>query len=443
MKIEILGYLIIPLGLILACLKNKYLLYTILIFIGFTGASIIRIGDLSIQPAYYLSGIFIIKQIIDILKNKRKIKINKFLIIFIIICICSIVMPKIIEGINIEIINQNGENAYAKFTSHNITQLMYLIYCFIFLVAITDYLNQNREERKNVIKFMIIGAVVVSILGIYQELAYIYKWPFDIIFRSNVNGNVQPYGSFVRMYSTTIEPSMLAYYLVPMFALITSINEEGIKYKYLILALILFVGFGSTSSTFILGLIVTTMILIINAFIEKDIDIKIRNKSILKKFAIVLLIGIICLLIIYIINKNIVINIFEGLLQKLTRNNLSGQERSSAFINHILVGLRFPLLGIGFGTVRSKDLFSTWICNIGLFGTAVFIYYLFDVIRKLRKNKCNISYGTANFIIVVFICAFASVPEPYNLFIWLMLAMAESLIQDTQKVEDKNENINS
>ena len=155
MKIEMLGYLIIPLGLILACLENKYLLYTILIFIGFTGASIIKIGDLSIQPAYYLGGIFIIKQIIEILKNKRKIKINKFLIIFIIICICSVIMPKIIEGLNIEIINQNGKITNAKFTSHNITQLMYLIYCFIFFVVITDYLNQNKQERKNVINYMI------------------------------------------------------------------------------------------------------------------------------------------------------------------------------------------------------------------------------------------------------------------------------------------------
>ncbi len=437
MKIEMLGYLIIPLGLILACLENKYLLYTILIFIGFTGASIIKIGDLSIQPAYYLGGIFIIKQIIEILKNKRKIKINKFLIIFIIICICSVIMPKIIEGLNIEIINQNGKITNAKFTSHNITQLMYLIYCFIFFVVITDYLNQNKQERKNVINYMIIGAIIVSILGIYQELAYIYKWPFDIIFRSNINGNIQPYGSFVRIYSTTIEPSILAYYLVPMFALITSINDENIKYKYLFLALILLTGFGSTSSTFILGLIITTIILVINAFIQKDIDIKRRNKSILRKFTIVILIGAICLLIIYLINKNIVINIFQGLVQKITRSNLSGQERSSAFINHILVGFRFPLLGIGFGTVRSKDLLSTWICNIGILGTGIFIYYLIDLVKKLRKNKSTISYGTANFIIVVFICAFASVPEPYNLFIWLMLAMGESMVQLEETKENR------
>lgn len=437
MKIEILGYFIIPLGLILACLKNKYLLYTILIFIGFTGASIIRIGDLSIQPAYYLGGIFIIKQMIDILKNKRKVRINKFIIIFMIICICSIIMPKLIEGMNIEIIDQNGQIADAKFTSHNITQLMYIIYCFIFFVVIKDYISQNKGEIKNIIKFMLIGVVVVAILGIYQELAYIYNWPFDIMFRSNIHGNVQPYGSFVRIYSTTIEPSILAYYLVPMFALIATINDKSIKYKYLILTLILFVGFGSTSSTFILGLVVTMIILILNVFTEKDKLIRERNRSILKKFAVILLIGIICLAVIYVINKNVVLNIFGGLIQKITRNNLSGQERSSAFINHILVGLRFPLLGIGFGTVRSKDLFSTWVCNIGVIGVGIFIYYLIDLIMKLRKNKSIISYGIANYIIVIFICAFVSVPEPYNLFIWLMLAMGENIVQ----LEETKENI--
>ncbi len=442
MKIEIIGYFIIPLGLILACFKNKYLMYATLIFIGFTGTSIVTVGNLSIQPAYYLSFIFIIKQIIDILKNKRKINANKYIVIFMIICVCSIIMPRIVENMNIQIINQDGKTTNAVFTSHNITQLMYLMYCFIFYNAMTDYLKQNTQEIKNTIKYMIIGVVVVAVLGLYQELAYIFNLPFDAIFRSNVNGNVQPYGSFVRIYSTTIEPSMLAYYLVAMLALIISIPEENIKHKYLIIALILLVGFGSTSSTFLLGLVTTAIILIFNVITEKNKANKERNKNILKRSLIVLLIGFICLAVIYIINSDIVTNIFTGLIQKITRSNLSGQERSSAFINHLIIGLQFPILGIGFGTVRSKDLLSTWICNIGILGTGIFIYYLIDLIKKLRKNKSNIAYGVANFIIVVFICAFVSVPEPYNLFIWFMLAMGESLAS-SMKDKEENENINS
>lgn len=442
MQIEILGYFVIPLGIILAFFNNKYLMYATLLLIGFTGSSIVNIGDLSIQPGYYLGTIFIIKQVIDIIKNKRKLEINKLMLIFIILCVCSIIMPKIVEWMNIQVINQDGELTNATFTSHNITQLMYLIYCFIFYIAMTDYLKQNTEEMKNAINYLIIGVVVVAVLGIYQELAYIFNLPFDIIFRSNVNGNVQPYGSFVRIYSTTIEPSMLAYYLVAMLALIISIPEENIKHKYLIIALILLVGFGSTSSTFLLGLVTTAIILIFNVITEKNKANKERNKNILKRSLIVLLIGFICLAVIYIINSDIVTNIFTGLIQKITRSNLSGQERSSAFINHLIIGLQFPILGIGFGTVRSKDLLSTWICNIGILGTGIFIYYLIDLIKKLRKNKSNIAYGVANFIIVVFICAFVSVPEPYNLFIWFMLAMGESLAS-SMKDKEENENINS
>ena len=442
MQIEILGYFVIPLGIILAFFNNKYLMYATLLLIGFTGSSIVNIGDLSIQPGYYLGTIFIIKQVIDIIKNKRKLEINKLMLIFIILCVCSIIMPKIVEWMNIQVINQDGELTNATFTSHNITQLMYLIYCFIFYIAMTDYLKQNTEEMKNAINYLIIGVVVVAVLGIYQELAYIFNLPFNIIFRSNVNGNVQPYGSFVRIYSTTIEPSMLAYYLVAMLALIISIPEENIKHKYLIIALILLVGFGSTSSTFLLGLVTTAIILIFNVITEKNKANKERNKNILKRSLIVLLIGFICLAVIYIINSDIVTNIFTGLIQKITRSNLSGQERSSAFINHLIIGLQFPILGIGFGTVRSKDLLSTWICNIGILGTGIFIYYLIDLIKKLRKNKSNIAYGVANFIIVVFICAFVSVPEPYNLFIWFMLAMGESLAS-SMKDKEENENINS
>ena len=37
------------------------------------------------------------------------------------------------------------------------------------------------------------------------------------------------------------------------------------------------------------------------------------------------------------------------------------------------------MLGVGFGTARSKDLFSTWICNTGVLGLGVFIWYLISL----------------------------------------------------------------
>lgn len=429
MQIEILGYFIIPIGLMFFLFNKKMLFYATIFFMGFTGTSIIKInGDLSIQPSYFLGTLFIIKQSMEVLKNKKIVKIDSKMIAFIIICILSLIMPFILPNANIIVINQDGKNASVSFTSLNITQMLYLFFCFIFYWFSKDYLKNDINIQKGAIKALIYGTVVVSLLGIYQVIAFKFGIEFDKIFRNNIHCSTQTYNGNLRVTSTALEPSMLAYYLISIFALIISLDKKTVKYQYPILILILTIGVFSTSSTLFVGMIVTLLLLLKNAVFDKKINTKKRNIKILKRITFFIFLGIIAIIIIFILKPETINNIISSFIDKIYRKNISGKERSSAFIQHLLIGIKYPILGVGFGTARSKDLFSTLICNIGIVGITILILYLINITKKLNKNNSYLAYGISNFIIIIFTTAFISVPEMYNLYIWFMLAEGEALI---------------
>lgn len=442
MQIELLGYFIIPLGIILFFLDKKWILYATIFFMGFTGASIVTINnDLSIQPSYYLAMIFIIKHIITIANKKKIVKPNILLCIFIFICIASLIMPSLVQNQNVYVINQDDVNTTVKFTTQNLTQLMYILYCFVFYWMVKDYMNTRPDIVDTSIKVLIYGAIFVCILGIYQEMAYVMNWEFDKIFRSGIHGNIQPYGSFVRIYSTAIEPSMLAYYIAPIFALIICLNKYFIKYKYIVLFLILIIGIGTISTTFFIGIIFFILTALAKLFITQSKQHKSINMKIIKGIAIALCIGVLAIMVIYSLNKDILNVLITTTLDKIAFENDSSIQRSASFSQHLKIGITYPLLGVGFGSARSKDLFSTWLCNIGVIGTGIFIAYIINLLIGLRKINSEKAVGIINFIIIIFICAFTSVSEPYALFIWFGLGVAELLINENYKnceYKDKN-----
>lgn len=428
MQIAIIGYFLIPLGIFLFFKDIKYLLYLIIFFSGFTATSIINFGsNFSLQVGYYFGILFILKSFLLIYNKKMLIKPDKFLFLFMIISILSIIMPTLIKSKDIFIINQDSLATNIFFTKENITQLVYLLFCFILYCCMKNYFYDNSSEIKTSIKILLYSTVVICLLGFYQEFAYIRHWEFDKFFRNGIHGNTQGGISFVRLYSVAQEPSMLAYFLVPMLALSVSLEKNILKYKIPFLLLIISTGIISTSTTFIVGLCALILKVTFDKLILIINNIKNENQKIGYILPIIFFIFIILLIIIINLNPSIKDILINGSYSKFIGNNISGKERSSSFRIHLNVAMQYPFLGIGFGTARSNDLLSTWLCNIGFIGTGIFLFYLYKLITKL-KNISKLSYGISNYIFVLFACAFTSVPEPYYLFIWIMFSISEVLI---------------
>lgn len=385
-----------------------------------------------LQPAYYFSLLFLIKYLI--LKKGKICRPNKFLIAFIIICILSTISLIINKDRGILILNQKDIYTYAEFSVQNITQLFNIIFCFVLYWFIKDYFNNNNTLKINsAVKVLICSTAAICFLGFYQELAYVKGWRFDEIFRNGLHGNIQPFGSFIRAYSVTNEPSVYAYFLAPILALVLSVPNDIIKHRILIILLIIISGIMSTSTTFIIGILA----LLIKIILDKSVNFfrMKRNKN--QKMGLLLPITFIFIVILSLIlfrfNSNIKELLTTGMLSKLQGNGVSGQERMLAFQTQMNAALKYPLLGVGYGTARSKDLFSTWLCNIGFIGMSMFLIYLYKIITNLKKTN-KLGYGISNYIFVLFVCAFISVPEPYFLFIWIMLAIGESLVEQNLRL---------
>lgn len=432
MEIQILGYILIPIGILLLFVDIKYLLYILIFFSGFTGSSIVNFGkSFSLIPSYYLGILFIIKYLLVIFKKKTIKKPNLLLSFFIVLSVLSIIMPNFVEGVSVL---HPGSEIYSntvEFNSENVQQIIHLIFCFFIYWFIKDYCKYNKDKTFKLIKVLCISAIIICLLGIYQEFAYIKGLKFDEIFRSAVGTNVQPFGDFVRVYSVTPEPSMLAYFLAPMLALIMFTNRQILRNRFVV-PLIISVGIISTSTTFILGFLALIFKIIIDKLILLIQKSKYKPYKI-RRILVAVLFAMLIFAVAIRINDNVRFMLTSQIYDKLTiNNNMSGLIRSEAFKNHISVALKYPILGIGLGSARSKDLLSTLLCNVGFITTIIFLVYLFKIITKLKYTN-KLGYGMSNCIFVLFICAFASVPELYYLFIWILFAIGESLINQNIK----------
>lgn len=407
MEITILGFISV-LIIFFAFLKQKkeILLYAAVFFCGFTGSSVINISTVSIQPSYlffFLYFIVIFYQALVSTKKKR-IEFPRLFTIFLIYCTLTIGMCLIFQNQEIIILNQKGKYENLSFSISNIIHIGYLGMCYLFYTVLINKRTQL-NLRGSLYKAYRLGLIAVILICFYQLLAFQFNLPFDIIFRQGVHGNVQ--GS--RLYGPCIEASMLSYYLAPSLFLMV-LNIKNYKRDIIWISLGVVIGVLCYSSTFFVGLVLSLIPLIVRFLLH------IKEK---KSFGylIALLVIVIGAGIAIAVEWDTVENAIFKFFDTINARNESGSVRTEAFEKMAIIGFKYPL-GLGFGASRSKDLLSTWLCNIGIVGVLIFTIMVVDYLNRcLKKNK---SYECIPFILCI-ILAMISVPEPYNLFIWTLM----------------------
>lgn len=208
-----------------------------------------------------------------------------------------------------------------------------------------------------------------------------------------------------RMQSLSGEPSMFSFTVLPYFIFLVYKKINIIYLVMLGLSLIL-----STSTTAYLGLLIFCIIL----FVYGKVNIK--------------YLGYICFICII-----LVIGFFDELneiiqtifVEKLSNDSKSTIERSLNIYNHIFywwnLDVLHMLFGIGFGYIRSTDMFTTFLVNIGVIGVTVFTYFYLKNLKLRVKNTEDITYNAI--LLVVFFTGMISVPEFSYLSFWLFLGI--------------------
>lgn len=451
MHITLIGMILIPILIFsFMFLKKEYIFCMMVVFSSFTSTSVININSLgnSIMIYHIIGIMFIIRILIDyIIKYKyvKKIKINKCLSIFLILTAISLTYPIIISS-GVIVLTPDNKYLPLEFSTQNITQYLYLLFGFMVYASTLYFFKNYKFSFENFFKLLKITCLIVLVLGIVQY--FVPSQLFDNIFRTDFHHNMQTLEGKTRISSVNIEASILSLFIAPV-TVICIINV--FKNKSLLDLLIIMCSFAisllNNSSSFFLGilsfLIYNLIFLLIKSLRIRVVRFKLSN--IIFMFSTVILIGIFLF-----IFRDKIYSSLGNLLYKLSGNGVSGKERDYTFTYHIDIFKQYFITGVGFGSIRTKDLLSTWLSELGLLGFTPFIIYICSRIILLIKCKSKDADYMIGIILTTIVILLVSVPEPYYLYIWIYFTAADYLIYENlinkiynNEVSNKNVNINS
>lgn len=293
------------------------------------------------------------------------------------------------------------------------TQSLYFIATISLLLFVINFYKKTWD------RYLFSGAILLGIYGIYEFVYFLlFHTNGDILSNRVIGGRIASlfalnnFGSLIvmRLKSLTGEPSMYSLAILPYWIYAMHLKKTK-THLFLFITLIL-----TTSGSAVLGIITYA---IVNFFIF--------NRSV-KKTAI----GIPVLVLVYLLQFNQINHYIQGtLLNKINLDSGSGVQRFDIYtanmdlFNSLNVMQQF--FGIGFGYVRSTELFSTILVNNGIIGLIILTALFFYPVFKLKNNHENVGIKLA--LIVSFVVMMASVPELYYLTTWLFLGMAYNTLR--------------
>lgn len=314
---------------------------------------------------------------------------------------------------------------YGVVRQTHITQGVYLFSAMLFAFLIYTYFQEA------FLKYAYFGILLLAAYGFYEFIFYaIFHTNGDILSNRNfgdldtasagagegafaTGSMVQSsnlFGSaFMRLKSLVGEPSMYALSVTP-FAVYAYARRWWILFAILALSLVL-----STSSTAVIGLIVGL------AYAE----VRQRQEFILY-IAAALVIGVL----LYATSDAIHQALNTVLFEKL--DTASGNERLAVFTNS--VGLVFDgnviraLFGVGFGTIRSTDMLSNLLANIGIIGLLAYSALLLAPCFLLRNAPDRGAIAAT--LISLYVMEMVTVSEFSYLPPWFMIALAYARVRE-------------
>lgn len=314
-----------------------------------------------------------------------------------------------------------GEYDNKVFRTSLITQNIYLI------PVILTFLYVKYLYKPSWDKWIIYGGLVFVIYGFYKWLGFLLTGT-DIDFLTNRTFGdsdtvLFPYQEMVvaglllqRFQSLTGEPSMFAFTILPYF--IFAIHRKVNIYIIVLMGLSILL---SVSVTAYLGLVVYIIYILINSK---------KGKTFFK-----VLIGLIIIsLILYGFFSEYINDVMNNMiLNKM--DSQSGMARSSNFwenIDYFLdLDVMHSLFGIGFGYIRSGDLFTTLLVNTGILGILSYAYFYLKDFRLSVRDFVDI--GNNSILLVLFIISMVAVSEFSYLSFWLFVAIIRNA-----KLSDSN-----
>lgn len=361
-------------------------------------------------------------------KTRQTSKTNVSPMLWVFVIYCALTIP--LAGLHTDTIVLNIENEYAfvKPAFQQVTQYLYLLIGFIACIVTNGMLQRHKSSSKTILRIIDYSYLAVMLLALLQKV--IPADTISILYRNSVNTSYAFDGA--RISSTFQEPSMLSLFMTPMFCVyLWRVLKEFSMKNVLYLGLGTIVISLNQSSSFFVGLFASIFAFILIK-ISTSAHISTTNLT-LRQALKVLIATTLCVIFAFAFWGQIsaVIQVF---LSKLQGEGVSGSVRAYAALHHFHVFLEHPLFGVGYGTVRSYDLLTTWLAQIGLLG---FLLYAIPVVALcVRLLKVNTDTAKVYFIIIVAYNAIlmVSTSEIAYFLIWVVYGASYHEITNAENV---------
>ncbi|SRR6266566_1739440 len=394
------GIFFIPATLLLCILaKPSWMVLWTALLAPFEAASVLNIyvGHyvFGVQPGYLGALALLVSVGMRVLlrgriPNGRRLSfVYAPLILFAVYAVASAaVIPELLAG-RIEVFPPREGIALANLaplqpSATNISQALYIVFLAAVAFAVSSVVAQTGNGA-TVLKAYVIGGVLVSVVGLYQLLAFYLGWPYPYEFLSSNPGYFQGYswllGQAKRISGTLTEPSVFAYYLTGILSALAGIYLFAQQRFWLCLlaAFISVMLLISTSTTAYISIAVLCLVLLVVAMRSKTS----RPRMVLHGLGLVALGAPIFLLAwksgveelaTYVVRSTI--------LEKAT--SLSFTDRVGTDLHSLALVADSYGLGVGWGSNRSSSLLTNLISNAGIPGTVLLIIFAMRVVRLTR-----------------------------------------------------------
>ena len=312
-----------------------------------------------------------------------------------------------------------------------ITQSLYMLAAFIVFSFVRVFDNKTWD------KYLLVGASILALYGIYEVMFFFITGQSGDFLTNRTFGDGEVLGSafqqmqlgsltILRLKSLTGEPSMYAFTIIPFWLYAMHLKKRKT-------ATLLFVSLClSTSSTFIITIVFYLVLKV------RSIWLRCLKKPLLSLYT-----TLFSILLILVISPGKIYSFLDQMvLSKLMMKDISGGVRSTNFFNHLDIFLDLPFMnkifGVGFGYVRSTDMFSTLLVNTGLFGFLLFLFLFLYPVLKLGKSRLDNTLRVI--LIIILLCMMIAVPEYSYLSTWVFLGIAYNRVFNLRIMKKTNNN---
>lgn len=432
--------IVFTIGIFLSQLKEKYLIYLLIIASLFQAASAINFNNTGV-PIYsfvqiLVLSIFIFKQVFYTknplkyqVSHEEKIIYSLLALFYFIAVLGALNLPIMFNGLpvfnpkfGIDAQYGIGNQIALTFSISNIAQVIYLSLNVMTFFIIVNY--AKKANFKEIKKLLLTLVYIASFFAFYQVLSFTV---FDSSFIDNFLynnpsyfiGNEQQYSLFHRINGTFLEPSLAGSFFAAFSASFFTIHKYY-KSEFILFFVTLFFLLLSTSSNGYVTLTLTLLFIYTIKFFymisQKKHLVSISN---LKLIAFILIL----FLFIFIIFSDKIIAVLNFVIMS---KGDSDSFLHRMFADKYAFDVLFQTygLGTGLGSNRPSSFIPYLFSNTGVVGTLLFLSFVLAIF------KYSIKYISNNNILFlftltmsIFISMIIAIPDISYSYLWIFLAL--------------------